>query len=653
MNPLILHNSQETFYKKPFGAVSTKEKINIKIKVANTLSAKNVALHLKVAERQPKIINMNQIETLTDNNYSIYQCDIVSPSTPCLMWYYFNITTKDKDLFYGNNFNNLGGIGVISENHPPAYQITVYKKGFKTPEWLKEAVMYQIFVDRFFNGNDNNKINNPKKNSLLHSHWDNDPIYIRDPERGNVIRWDFFGGNLLGIIKKLPYLKELGITVIYLNPIFESSSNHKYDTGDYKKVDEMFGDNDLFKELCQKAKDYGINVILDGVFSHTGSDSIYFNKEGNYDSLGAFQSKASPYYKWYRFNDYPNNYESWWGVESLPNVNELEPSYMDFIINDENSVSKYWIKMGAKGWRLDVVDELPDVFIKKLRNAVKKVDKDAVLIGEVWEDASNKISYGQQRKYLLGEELDSVTNYPLRSILFDFALGKINAYELHEKLMNLYENYPVEIFFSAMNILGSHDVARALTILSEMPPEDNLSLKEKYSLKMTLEQKEIGLKRLKLISLFIMTFPGMPCIYYGDEAGMSGYGDPLCRKTYPWGHENQDLLEWFKKIISLRHQYDALKTGKWFECCKDIDIYGYIRQIENQTDVFGNQKENNTLMIILNRSNIEIFKKIDISKWGNNDETVIDLLNNTIINVENGYIDVKLMPFEGKLILVS
>ena len=649
---LLFHNSHDQYYRHPFGAVACNEKLIIKLKIQSEEFIHNVELLVSINDNIQQHYPMNLKEK--GHNEYIYEGEVIASSFPCLMWYYFHVTIADKSLFYGNNNNMLGGIGELSYQIPSSYQVTVHESNLSTPQWLKEAVMYQIFVDRFFNGNDDSSINNAKANSLIHSHWENTPFYIRDIDQGNVVRWDFFGGNLLGIIKKLPYLKELGINLIYLNPIFESSSNHKYDTGDYKNVDSMFGSNELFKELCTTAKNQGIYIILDGVFSHTGSDSIYFNKDGNYPSLGAYQSESSPYINWYRFENHPDKYESWWGVESLPNVNELEPSYLDYIIHAKESVSKQWIKLGAKGWRLDVVDELPDEFLKMLRNAVKGEDPEAVLIGEVWEDASNKLSYGQKREYLLGKELDSVTNYPFRKTLLDFVLGSINASEVHCRLMSLFENYPLHHFYSTMNLIGSHDVARTITLLGEMPSEENLSLNDKYKLEMSPDQKNVAIARMKIISLFQMSFPGMPCIYYGDEVGLDGYGDPLCRKTYPWGNENKDLLEWYKKIISIRHEYDALKTGKWSSLIIDGDLYGYLRVIDNGMDVFNQPKDNNSLLIFFNRSkDTSHLINIDLSTLTHN-KTVIDLLNsNETIKVQSESITLRIKPLEGKVVLLS
>ncbi|MFZ5754504.1 MAG: glycoside hydrolase family 13 protein, partial [Bacillota bacterium] len=495
------------------------------------------------------------------------------------------------------------------------------------------------------------RIMHPKPNSTIYTDWWEDiPVYNRDPETGKIISYDFFGGNLYGVLKKLPYLQELGVSVIYLNPIFESPSNHKYDTSDYKKIDPMFGDNELFQTLCREAKELGIAIILDGVFSHTGSDSIYFNKEGNYPEVGAYQSPESPYYSWYRFSCYPDLYECWWGIDTLPNVNEMEPSYQNFIIYDEDSVLKYWMKLGAKGWRLDVVDELPDEFVKNFYRVLKETDPEAVLIGEVWEDASNKISYGKLREYLLGDELDSVMNYPFRNIFLDYLLGRRDARETHLALMQLYENYPRQHFYALMNLIGSHDVPRVLTLLGDAPPEQTISKEDQAKFRLSPDKRKLAVRRLKLLSLIQMTFPGVPCVYYGDEAGLEGYGDPLNRRTYPWGREDRELLVWYKKIIALRNRHDVLKTGEWIPLYAQGHVYAFLRRISQDRDVFGQKKKDNVAILIFNRHETEeITLTLDVSRWCRG--KLVDVLGEREIFLEDGRLSVVMKPLEGKVLL--
>ena len=547
----IVHNSQDIKYRKPFGAVVSGEKVKLSIDVDKEV---NVSIELIYIDGTVKSRIMDK-QYLNNGSFR-YSIEIDTSGYIGLLEYYFTIRNDGNCIYYGNNDERLGGRGSIYNFNPIPYQITVYREN-EVPNWYKEGVIYQIFVDRFYNGNEDGIILNPKKNSFIYGDWNDNPMYIKD-NYGRIIRWDFYGGNLKGIIKKLDYLKDLGISIIYLNPIFKSSSCHKYDTADYEKIDEMFGTEETFQKLCKEADKRGIKIILDGVFSHTGADSKYFNKFNNYDEIGAFQSPESKYYKWFSFIEYPNKYECWWGIDNQPNVNELEPSYVEYIVNDEDSIIKKWMNLGASGWRLDVADELPDEFIKMIKSKMKEINKDSILIGEVWEDASNKVSYSRKREYLFGEELDSVTNYPFREILINFVKGYIKSDKFKRKVMSLYENYPRENFYSCMNVLGTHDTERILSVL------DN---------KVYLIKLIIGLQ---------MTFPGVPIIYYGDEAGLEGGKDPDNRKAYPWGKENKDIWNLYKLFISIRNSEEVLKKGNLKFYDTDLDVCVYEREFKNE-----------------------------------------------------------------------
>lgn len=529
----IFHDSHNLELRSPFGAVSIGTKVRIRLWSSKKCSA---YINLINFYNNQIEIQMNEIGWNSLVNNWIYEIEVDTSNNIGLIYYYFRVNYYGRDIIYGNNIESLGGIGQVYFNEPVSYQITIYSKQ-EVPSWYREGIIYQIFVDRFFNGEDEGKVLNPKKNTFIYGNWDDSPMYIKDMD-GNIVRWDFYGGNLLGVKKKLEYIKSLGVNVIYFNPIFDSPSCHKYDTGDYEKIDPMFGDEEIFKDLCSEAEKLGIRIILDGVFSHTGSDSKYFNKFGNYNSLGAYQSLQSPYYRWYRFNDYPNLYETWWEFSNMPNVDELNPSYLDYIIRNDNSIIEKWLSLGAGGWRLDVADELPDEFIKILKSKLKEVKKDSVLIGEVWEDASNKVSYNRKREYLFGYELDSVTNYPLRQIILDLVRNYIGSKYFIKKYLSLKENYPKEYFYSTMNMLGNHDTERVLTMLN-----NNVNL-------------------LKEAVVIQMTLPGVPLIYYGDEAGLTGGKDPSNRKSYPWGKENKDILEFYRKLSAIRVSEEALRNGE-------------------------------------------------------------------------------------------
>ena len=581
----LYHDSQKIQYRSIFGAMPSEGTLSIRLDVSGTTKledACDVAIRLWQVDTGETIIPMEQ-------QGDSYVVTLTMPEKGGLLWYYFIVKNEDRVLYYGNNVDSLGGIGATYDHEPPSYQITIYDKEAKTPDWFKHAVVYQIFPDRFRRGSTDTTDLMGKKGAVIHSYWQDKPHYCKDTD-GSILQYDFFGGNLAGIREKLDYLVDLGITAIYLNPIFESCSNHRYDTGDYHHVDAFLGSNEEFAILCQEAKQRGIRIILDGVFSHTGEDSLYFNKYGNYPTVGAYQSKASPYYKWYRFTDYPDAYESWWGVMDLPNVEETTPSYMDFVINDKNSVLKYWLQQGISGWRLDVIDELPEKFLRAFYHTLKEEKSDAVLIGEVWEDASNKVSYSEQRNYLSGYDVDSAMNYAMRSIMLDFLLGKKDGRRVAAEIKRQVENYPSENFYAMLNLIGSHDVERILTL---MAGDGNGGL---------LVNKEYAEDRVRLLMAWQMTMPGAPCIYYGDEAGVEGGVDPANRATYPWGRENEHLLSWCRMMTHLRRKYKALQTGRFIPLYADGDVYVYARCIEGGRDVFGVPAEDAFFIIGLNRN---------------------------------------------------
>ena len=592
----IYHDSQNTFYREPFGAVSigTKVKLFLECKEQGEVS-------IEVIKFDGFRYSIPMMIEKSKEGCILYKGIIDTTDSLGILNYCFKYIKDGFTQYYGNNEENLGGEGKIYYEYPKYYQITVYNKN-EIPNWYKEGIIYQIFVDRFFNGNKNNEILNKKKNIFIYGSWYDEPMYIRD-SNGNIERWDFYGGNLRGVIEKLDYIKSLGANIIYMNPIFDAVSCHKYDTGDYETIDKMYGSTEDFIELCQKANKKGIRIILDGVFSHTGSDSRYFNKHGNYSDLGAYESKYSKYYKWYRFYDYPNNYECWWGFENQPNVEELEKTYSDYIVNNDNSIVAKWLKLGASGWRLDVADELPDEFIQMIKHKMKITKEESVLIGEVWEDASNKVSYSKRRKYLLGNELDSVTNYPYKNIILDFLNGYITSKDFYKVIMSIKENYPTENFYANMNLLGNHDTERILTALNE------------------------NIKKLKLAICIQMTLPGVPLIYYGDEAGLLGHKDPENRKAYPWGRENKEILEHYSFFGNFRKNEEVLKKGEFY-------IY---KNTPDEILAFKRFYENKEMIIIINRDiynkRITLNTKEEIYKNRFSDE-IFYSKGNIIVDIE-------------------
>lgn len=535
---MIQFNSRKSYYKNPFGAIERNKALFLRIKVTGDRPVSFARLLLtddsdgSIAERDGRAVSLPETELFE------FELQIDKPG---LYFYRFEVTYQD-----GGN------------EQTQDYQLTVYSGGYTTPGWLKNGVMYQIFPDRFARSK-GYQAPQQNKEYILRDDWGGLPN--DQPDSAGIIRNnDFFGGNLRGITENLDYLEDLGVTVIYLNPIFEAYSNHRYDTADYKKIDPMLGTEEDFIELCGKAEEKGIRIILDGVFNHTGSDSLYFNKLGRFPKLGAYQSKDSPYYRWYRFIEFPDKYDAWWGIDTLPGVNETEPTYLNYIIRSEDSVIKHWLRCGASGFRLDVADELPDEFLEALRVSVKETDPDAAVIGEVWEDASNKMAYGRRRKYFLGDQLDSVMNYPLKNAVIDFLVRRTGGPALEQTVNSLWENYPPPAFNALMNIMGTHDTRRILTVLSENSRDDDYTR-----------------QRLFLDLLITSFMPGIPCIYYGDEIGMKGEKDPANRLCYEPEKGDPSILRFFRRLFAFRRKIDGLAEYGFQPRASEGNFYSFSR----------------------------------------------------------------------------
>lgn len=431
-------------------------------------------------------------------------------------------------------------------------QLFVYSGGYDTSRSFRDGLVYHIFVDRFRRSG-----KSPVKDyAVLNTDWDNGiPEYAEYPGAplSNTV---FFGGDLWGVLEKLDYIASLGTKTIYLSPVFDAHSNHKYDTGSYMAVDEMFGGDEALEELCKEAKKRDIDIILDGVFNHTGSDSIYFNKDGRYPTMGAYQSKNSPFFDWYSFSEYPDRYECWWGVDILPRVNSRNPDYRRFIT--ESVVGK-WMDSGVAGWRLDVVDEIADEFLDDFRSAVKKKNPDGVIIGEVWEDATDKVSYGLRRRYLGGRQIDSVMNYPLRSGIISYIRdGECEI--LRRATEELYRRYPKLSSDTLLNFLGTHDTERIITVLGAEDARDKTN-DELAAAKMTENEKRAAVVKLKLAFSLLCGLPGVPCVFYGDEAGLEGYRDPFCRRPFPWNSINGELLNHYRTLGRIRREHHVFRDG--------------------------------------------------------------------------------------------
>ena len=571
------HVSSESSYRQPFGAAPLGGVVTLAIDVTGD-DVVSCDLRLWTDEDGETLIPMERSAEKPERFEVSF-----TPAQVGIVWYHFVITASSGDLWrYGAREGMSSGEGAFAYGEPPSFQITVYEPRENYPEWYKNAVVYQVFPDRFargahwrerFSALDGEDRKGPARR--LVEDWACPPRYERD-EKGRIVSWDFYGGTLEGVREKLEYLEALGVTCIYLNPIFEAASNHRYDTADFMAIDPLVGSEKEFVRLCREADERGISIILDGVFNHTGCDSRYFNRYGNYPELGAWQSEDSPYRSWYTFEE-DGTYASWWGVDDLPAVNEDEESYQEYICG-KNGVVRKWLRLGARGWRLDVADELPDEFIARIKAAAVAEKPDAVVIGEVWEDATTKVSYGELRKYFFGGELDATMNYPFRKALLSFVTGKVTAPEFAQTLEQLQENYPRDNFYGALNLLGSHDRERLFTVLGDAPAGRDLSDAERAVYRLSDGQRGLAKGRLWMSAFLQMTLPGVPCVYYGDECGLEGYRDPYNRATFPVDGGDTDCYNIYRNAIALRKGLPVLVDGSFEPVAFSKDVFGFWRR---------------------------------------------------------------------------
>ena len=549
------HDGSRAEYRNPPRALRCGERV--------TISFRLLSGHISGAELQVFGDDFFQCIPMTEDR-GRYAAAFDAPETAQALWYAIRLQAPEGEYYVCPD--ETGCFGEVCGSRRAGFRLTVYRADFQTPAWFRHAVMYQVFPDRFAFSDDGTA----EKGIAYHLALGQTSELHKS--RSEPLRWqprpfeksyspdDFYGGTLRGIEQKLDYLCELGVNCLYLNPIVEARSNHRYDTSDYSRVDPILGTNEDFQNLCRTAEQKGIRVILDGVFSHTGADSVYFNRYGNYPSLGACQGEQSPYYDWYEFRSFPDEYRCWWGFADLPEVDECNPSWQEAIIKDKNSIVRSWLRRGASGWRLDVADELPDSVLSLIRTAAKEEKSDAPIIGEVWEDAVIKESYGGRRNYALGYSLDSVMNYPFRTAVLDFAHGRIDARGLRDFLRAQRMNYPRPMYYCLMNLLGSHDVERLKSALATDVNIKSLPRERQLELEFSPEALARAEKLEKLCAALQFAVPGVPSVYYGDEQGMEGVGDPFNRAPFCEG--SKDLHDYYATLSALRRSDAVFAEGE-------------------------------------------------------------------------------------------
>ena len=604
------HDAADEAFRKPLGALEGGSKVTLSIEdPAGFVSAAVLELAGESCAEEQEMR-----KTATG-----FTADVTLPEEPAALNYLFRLTYADGGVQWLCPAPD-GRHSTLSGERRPGFRLTVYRKGFDTPKWFREGVMYQIFPDRFQrDGSDTAQKGFARHEAMgqtvhVHKDWDEPVEWKANMPDGSYAPVDFYGGTLQGIMDRLPYLKKLGVTVLYLNPIFESASNHRYDTGSYEHVDPILGSNRDFKRLVAEAKKAGIRIVLDGVFAHTGADSKYFNRFRSYPGAGAYNSKHSPYYKWYSFSDFPEEYRCWWDFPDLPSVNTTEESWQKRIISDDNSVVRTWLQRGASGWRLDVADELPDDVLCRIRTAVKETDPDAVVLGEVWEDAVTKVSYDTLRKYALGDALDSVMNYPLRLGMAPFFRGQTLSGDLRDLLLSQRLNYPKPLYYALMNLTASHDIDRTRTALSVDFEARDTTRDFQASYEITPEMDAQGARLQKLAAALQFSLPGIPSLYYGDETGMKGFCDPFCRA--PYRMEDPDMLRWYSRLSALRNAHAALRSGAVAVYAPAEDAVCVLRSIALGRDAFGNKAKDEALLTVVNRAARTVTCSVELAAPG-------------------------------------
>lgn len=588
----VLYDSQDKDFKKPFGAVRQKEKIEFHIKTNELCDIKLITNSILGFE------SFHLDYLLKEKNYYKYFLEFDTSKYLGPIYYYFEINKNGKTYYYTNNDDAIGGIGKLDLKEPDFYnsidktlerkpelfyQVYIYDIKNKVPEWFKTGITYHIFVDRF----------NDEYSTL---------------ENVDKDLTDVYGGNLKGIIKKLDYLEDLGVDIIYLSPIFEAEGHHKYNIGDYEKISSDFGDLDIFKQLISEIKKRDMYIILDGVFNHSGSNSKYFNKDAKYESLGAYQSKDSKYYSWYKFIDYPDKYECWDNIDTLPEYDQENKQLQDYLFDNKNSIVKKWLNLGIDGWRLDAADLLSDNYLTSIYKNIKEINPNSIIIGELWNDASTFIRKEEKKikTYICGNKIESVTNYPLHGLIINYSKGDFTPKTFCKKIYSLIENFPIEYYYALWNFTGTHDIPRILTILN-----DDVNV-------------------LKIYVVLLMTLPGVPMIYYGDEVGLKGGDDPDNRRPFPWNNMNMDIYNHFKEIISIRNNFNAFKKGS-IHFIEDDDFLIYERKYEDET-----------FYIVLNNTHNKVF---DINLISDNIK-LKDIQTNEIYDESNNKFKLKKLDYK-------
>ena len=594
------------------GAFSATDVLTLSVRVPRALGAAGVVLRIAAdgLSGDGRVRDHALVFIETNLGWDTYRlvlpmADLPLQKTGGLFYYEYLFLRGADTLFTSTEDNVTFTLGTKSAGK---FRLLVTAAGQDTPAWFRGRTMYHIFVDRFAPGGGERRAD-----AVYHAQWNEEieqfGAYPGAPVKNN----EFYGGTLWGVLDKLDYLESLGVGVIYLSPIFKAASNHKYDTGDYETVDPQFGGEEALRALLDACKKRDIGVILDGVFNHTGSDSRYFNKEGSYDTVGAYQSRRSPYFQWYYFKKFPDSYECWWDIEILPKMNLSNPATHNYFVGEGGIVEKY-TRMGVSGWRLDVVDEVPDAFLDDLCARVREnTDGQGIVIGEVWENAADKIAYGKRRRYFRGGQLHGVMNYPVRRGVISF-VREGDAHALCRVLREIWGSYPTSVSHSLMNLLSTHDTERILTVLGGTPDDGTRTNAELREVRLTADERKSATALLKMAAALQFTVFGVPSVFYGDEAGLEGYHDPFCRRPYPWGEESEELLTFYRKLGRIRCENSVLAEGNFAILHESEQALAFERKNEKGHLIVAANRGASPLLLTLPDSGTELLSRKKVGK---------------------------------------
>ncbi len=655
----LRYDSRDPLYRTPGGAVEAGTPVTLRFRTFhNDVTAVKVRLY-SLNNSAQQILPMSLAAADVDCyqpglpfTCDFWQVTLPNPA-PENLWYRFIVSDGSDTDYYADNTPALdGGLGgVTDEAVDQSYALMVYDPAFVVPNWAKNAVIYQIFPDRFRDGRkDNNPVTGDIRydDPVLKLAWGTLPEgYCRNyadgatncpwrfdptppdwsPTKEGPRGRDYMGGDLKGIDQSLDYLQMLGINTLYFNPVFDSGSNHGYDTQDYYKIDPYFGTQKDWENLVKHANQLGMRIVLDGVFNHLSSDSPFFDRYGHYAAVGACESASSPYRNWFYFRDVPAGtgtcvssagvpnaatYDGWFGFDSIPVINKSLPEVQAYFLTGANNVTSYWLQKGAAAWRMDVMGDssFPSGYWEAFRQVVKRTSHSALIISETWQKDSTLL------RMLRGDRADTTMNYRLRDAViglltpgnFDskgFAdSGRvISPTEFANRLASIQEDYPEGAFYSLMNLLDSHDTERLLWTLT--PGAETRADKE-----FNLANLAEGKQRQRLASLIQFTLPGAPTVFYGDEVAQTGDDDPDDRRTYPWytlgGSPDSAMFTHYQTLASLRKANPVLTSG---------DLKVLFADDSSGVVAYGRKTIGRAAVIIVNRSNTEVTGAIPVAGY--------------------------------------